>query len=46
MLAARWIDVPVTLSLVIIGVILAVCGVASVTAGAKGPRAKGLGTKD
>jgi tellurite resistance protein TerC len=46
MLAARWIDVPVTLSLVIIGVILAVCGVASVTAGAKGPGAKGLGTKD
>jgi tellurite resistance protein TerC len=46
MLAARWIDVPVPLSLVIIGVILAVCGVASVTAGAKGPGAKGLGTKD
>src|SRR3984957_10180273 len=43
MLTAQWIDVPVTLSLVIIGVILAVCGVASVTAGAKGPGAKGLG---
>jgi tellurite resistance protein TerC len=34
MLAARWIDVPVTLSLVIIGLILAVCAVASLV-GAK-----------
>jgi tellurite resistance protein TerC len=41
MLAARWIDVPVTLSLVIIGLILAVCAVASVKAGTKG-----LGTRD
>lgn len=29
MLAARWIDVPATISLVVIGVILAVCAVAS-----------------
>jgi tellurite resistance protein TerC len=33
MLAAKWIDVPVTLSLVVIGVILAVCAVASLKAG-------------
>src|SRR5580704_4433014 len=38
MLAARWIDVPVTLSLVIIGVILVVCAVASWKAGTKGLR--------
>ena len=35
MLAARWIDVPVTLSLVVIGVILAVCAAASLLAGLK-----------
>jgi tellurite resistance protein TerC len=35
MLAAKWIDVPVTLSLVVIGVILAVCAVASLSAGLK-----------
>jgi tellurite resistance protein TerC len=40
MLAARWIDVPVTLSLVIIGLILAVCAAASVMAGTKGPGAR------
>ncbi len=33
MLAAKWIDVPVTVSLVVIGVILAVCAVASLSAG-------------
>ena len=47
MLAARWIDVPVTLSLVVIGVILAVCAVASWKAGSKGQGSKGtreLGT--
>jgi tellurite resistance protein TerC len=33
MLAAKWIDVPVTLSLVVIGVILAVCAVASLRQG-------------
>jgi tellurite resistance protein TerC len=38
MLAARWIDVPVTLSLVIIGLILAVCAVASWKTGTEGPR--------
>jgi tellurite resistance protein TerC len=42
MLAARWIDVPVTLSLVIIGLILAVCAVASWRAGTKGLETKGL----
>jgi len=36
MLAARWIDVPVTLSLVIIGLILAVCAAASLRAGGEG----------
>lgn len=35
MLAAKWIDVPVTLSLVVIGVILAVCAVASLSTGLK-----------
>ncbi len=38
MLAARWIDVPVTLSLVIIGVILVVCAGASWKAGTEGLR--------
>jgi tellurite resistance protein TerC len=33
MLAARWIDVPVTISLVAMGAILAVCALASVMAG-------------
>jgi tellurite resistance protein TerC len=33
MLAARWIDVPITLSLAVMGGILAVCAVVSVTAG-------------
>jgi len=33
MLAAKWVDVPVTWSLVVIGVILAVCAVASVRQG-------------
>src|ERR1700722_7870537 len=42
MLTAQWIDVPVTLSLVIIGLILAACAVASVKAGTKGPGTKGL----
>ncbi len=35
MLSAKWIDVPVTLSLVMIGVILAACAVASLSAGMK-----------
>ncbi len=35
MLAAKWIEVPITLSLVIIGVILAVCTVVSVLAAEK-----------
>jgi tellurite resistance protein TerC len=42
MLAARWIDVPVTLSLVIIGLILAVCAAASWKTGTKGLGTKGL----
>jgi tellurite resistance protein TerC len=41
MLAARWIDVPVTLSLVIIGVILAVCAAASLKAGTEKAGTKG-----
>jgi hypothetical protein len=41
MLAARWIDVPVTLSLVIIGIILAVCAVASWRTEIEGPREQG-----
>ncbi|MGO9318686.1 MAG: TerC/Alx family metal homeostasis membrane protein [Terracidiphilus sp.] len=36
MLAARWIDVPITLSLAIIGAILAVCAVISWMAGNRG----------
>jgi tellurite resistance protein TerC len=35
MIAARWLDVPITLSLAIIGVILAVCAVASWVAAEK-----------
>lgn|SRR5665213_770338 len=35
MLAARWLDVPITLSLVVMGIILAVCAVASWIAGSK-----------
>jgi tellurite resistance protein TerC len=41
MLAARWIEVPATISLVVIGVILAVCAVASARS-----VTKGLGTRD
>ncbi len=37
MLAAPWFEVPITLSLAIIGVILAVCAVVSVIAGARMP---------
>ena len=36
MLAARWIDVPITLSLAVIGAILAVCAVVSWVAGRQG----------
>jgi tellurite resistance protein TerC len=44
MLAARWIAVPVTVSLVVIGAILAVCAVMSaVKAGTEGPREQGVG---
>ena len=43
MLAARWIDVPVTLSLVIIGLILAVCGAVSWSAGVKKQRVESRG---
>jgi len=35
MLAARWLDVPITLSLVVMGIILAVCALASWIAGSK-----------
>jgi tellurite resistance protein TerC len=40
MLAARWIDVPVTLSLAVIGAILAVCAAVSWSAGVKEQRAE------
>ena len=43
MLFARWIEVPITLSLAIMGAILAVCGVVSWMAGDKG---EGPGTRD
>jgi len=42
MLFARWIDVPITLSMAIIGAILAVCAVVSVMAG---NREQGLGIR-
>jgi tellurite resistance protein TerC len=41
MICARWIEVPITLSLAVMGAILAVCAVVSVKAGTKG-----LGTRD
>lgn len=37
MLSARWIDVPITMSLAVIGAILAVCAVISMIAGSPGP---------
>jgi len=43
MLGARWIDVPITWSLVIMGAILAICAVASVIAG---NRDQGTGNKE
>jgi tellurite resistance protein TerC len=43
MLAARWIDVPVTLSLAVIGAILAVCAAVSWSAGVKEQRAENSG---
>jgi tellurite resistance protein TerC len=43
MLAARWIDVPITPSLAVMGAILAVCAVVSWMAGSAG---EGLGTRD
>ncbi len=44
MLAARWVAVPITISLAVIGTILAVCAVTSSIAG--GTRDQGLGTRD
>ncbi len=41
MLAGRWLEVPITISLAVIGFILAACAMASWTAGGKG-----LGTRD
>jgi tellurite resistance protein TerC len=46
MLAARWIEVSATISLVVMGVILAVCALASARAGTEGTGTKGLGTRD
>ena len=43
MLAARWIDVPITLSLAVMGAILAICAAASWIAGNMG---QGSGTRD
>ena len=43
MLAARWIEVPITLSLAVMGAILAVCAVVSCKAGV---RDQGSGTRD
>ena len=39
MLGARWFEVPITISLAVIGLILAVCAAASWTTGSKGPGA-------
>lgn len=36
MLAARWLDVPITISLAVIGAVLGICAVASAVAGNKG----------
>ncbi len=43
MLAGRWIEIPITVSLAVIGIILAVCAVTSWIAGVRG---EGLGTRD
>jgi tellurite resistance protein TerC len=42
MLAAPWFDLPITLSLAIIGAIIAICAVASWTAGNR-DRSSGIG---
>ena len=49
MLASHWIDVPITISLAVIGAILAVCAVVSLMAGARdlqgqGNKDEGIGT--
>jgi tellurite resistance protein TerC len=41
MLAARWLEIPITLSLVVMGIILAVCAIASSLAGGKVQRVSG-----
>src|ERR1035437_879481 len=41
MLAARWLNIPITLSLVVMGIILAVCAIASSQAGSKVQRVSG-----
>ena len=41
MLAARWLEIPITLSLVVMGIILAVCAIASSQAGSKVQRVSG-----
>jgi tellurite resistance protein TerC len=43
MLLARWITVPITLSLAIVGAILAICAVVSAMAG---PEKQGIGTRE
>lgn len=41
MLGSHWLDVPITISLVVMGAILAVCALASWAAGKRGPTASG-----
>jgi tellurite resistance protein TerC len=46
MLAARWLEIPITLSLIIMGVILSVCAVASWKKQGSGNRDQGTGNTD
>jgi tellurite resistance protein TerC len=46
MLASHWIDVSITISLAVIGAILAVCAVVSLIAGTENPRDGELGTEE
>ncbi len=46
MLASNWLDVPITWSLAIVGMILAVCAVASMLAGEPNKREQGTGNRE
>ncbi len=46
MLASHWIDVPITISLAVIGAILAVCAVVSLIAGPKDAREQRIGNRE